>query len=112
MNKRKSKHSRNINEDSNQVTSVTIYNQTYQIRSGDDPDYVERLAKYVNERMTEVSELTPTVDSLKVAVLSALNIADECFSAKEKLNNFEEKVREKSEKMSKLLEPFVDVGSK
>ncbi len=112
MNKRKSKHSRNINEDSNQVTSVRIYNQTYQIRSGDDPDYVERLAEYVNERMTEVSELTPTVDSFKVAVLSALNIADEYFSTKEKLNNFEEKVREKSEKMSKLLEPFVDVGSK
>ena len=112
MNKRKSKHSRNINEDSNQVTSVRIYNQTYQIRSGDDPDYVERLAEYVNDRMTEVSELTPTVDSFKVAVLSALNIADEYFSTKEKLNNFEEKVREKSEKMSKLLEPFVDVGSK
>jgi len=112
VNKRKSKHSRNINEDSNQVTSVRIYNQTYQIRSGDDPDYVERLAEYVNERMTEVSELTPTVDSFKVAVLSALNIADEYFSTKEKLNNFEEKVREKSEKMSKLLEPFVDVGSK
>jgi cell division protein ZapA len=91
---------------------VRIYNQTYQIRSGDDPDYVERLAEYVNERMTEVSELTPTVDSFKVAVLSALNIADEYFSTKEKLNNFEEKVREKSEKMSKLLEPFVDVGSK
>ncbi len=112
MNKRKSKHSRNINEDSNQVTSVRIYNQTYQIRSGDDPDYVERLAEYVNERMTEVSELTPTVDSFKVAVLSALNIADEYFSTKEKLNDFEENVREKSEKMSKLLEPFVDVGSK
>lgn len=91
-----------------QITSVTIYNQTYQIRSSDNSDYVERLAQYVNERMTEVSELTPTVDSLKVAVLAALNIADECFSAKEKINDFEEKIRQESEKINKLLEPFVD----
>lgn len=97
-----------MSEDSARVTSVTIYNQTYQIRSGDNPDYVERLAKHVNERMTEVSELTPTVDSLKVAVLAALNIADECFSAKEKLNDFEENIRQESEKINKLLEPFVD----
>lgn len=95
-----------MGEDSERITAVKIYNRTYQVRSGGDPEYVRQLAQYVDERMTEVFELTPTVDSLKVAILAALNIADEYFSAKQKLNTLEDAVAEGSEKMIGLLEPF------
>jgi cell division protein ZapA len=100
-----------MGEDLDQVTTVTIYKQTYQIRSGGNPEYVKRLAQFVDERMTEVFEFTPTVDSLKVAVLAALNIADEYFSTNERLHVLEEKVRKKSEKMCTLMEPFLDSKS-
>jgi len=56
--------------------SVDIYDQVYHLR-GVDPEYIENLAAMVNEKMRAVSEHGGTVDSLRVAVLAALNIADE-----------------------------------
>ena len=58
------------------AVSVDIYDQTYHLR-GVDPEYIESLAAMVNEKMRAVSEHGGTVDSLRVAVLAALNIADE-----------------------------------
>ncbi len=95
-----------MGEDSNQVTTVKIYHQTYQVRSGDDPEYIKRLAQYVDETMTEVFESTSSVDSIKVAVLAALNIADDYFSTQDELNRLEEAVSEKSEKLITLLDPL------
>jgi len=59
-----------------QAISVDIYDQIYNLR-GTDPDYIERLAQTVDAKMRAVSAHGGTVDSLRVAVLAALNIADE-----------------------------------
>ena len=91
--------------DADQVTAVKIYNQVYQVRSGNDSGYVKRLAEHVDERMREVFEGTATVDSSRVAVLAALNIADEYFAAKHRLDMLEHVVVEKSEEISSLLLP-------
>jgi len=61
------------------ATSVTIYGRTYQLRGSDDPAYLHELADKVDEKMREVVEATGTADTLKVAILAALNLADECF---------------------------------
>jgi cell division protein ZapA len=58
------------------AVSVDIYDQVYHLR-GVEPEYIEGLAAMVNEKMRAVSEHGGTVDSLRVAVLAALNIADE-----------------------------------
>ena len=55
---------------------VDIYDQIYQLR-GTDPGHIERLASVVDSKMRAVSAHGATVDSLRVAVLAALNIADE-----------------------------------
>ena len=55
---------------------VEIYDQVYQLR-GTDPAYIEKLAGIVDGKMRAVSAHGATVDSLRVAVLAALNIADE-----------------------------------
>jgi cell division protein ZapA len=55
---------------------VDIYDQVYQLR-GTDPQHIERLASIVDGKMRAVSAHGATVDSLRVAVLAALNIADE-----------------------------------
>ena len=60
-----------------QTVRVEIYNQTYSIRSDGDNEYIQRLAEYVDRKMREISSGTFTVDSLKVAILAALHIADE-----------------------------------
>ncbi len=56
--------------------SVEIYDGVYQLR-GVDPQHIARLAAMVDGKMRAVSAHGATVDSLRVAVLAALNIADE-----------------------------------
>ena len=56
--------------------TVSIYDQVYQLR-GTDPAYIEQLAQVVDAKMRAVAAHGGTVDSLRVAVLASLNIADE-----------------------------------
>ena len=65
-----------------QTIRVEIYNQTYSIRSDGDNQYILELAEYVDRKMREISSGTLTVDSLKVAILAALHIADEFYQLK------------------------------
>ena len=58
------------------AVAVDIYDQVYHLR-GTDPVYIEQLAASVDAKMRAVSAMGGTVDSLRVAVLAALNIADE-----------------------------------
>jgi cell division protein ZapA len=62
---------------------VEIFGQTYSVKHGGNPDYVQKLAAYVDEAMKDVSRASGAVDSLRVAVLAALNLADECFGARQ-----------------------------
>lgn len=58
---------------------VEIYDQIYQLR-GTDAEHIQRLAATVDAKMRAVSAHGATVDSLRVAVLAALNIADELWA--------------------------------
>ena len=69
-----------------QAVSVDIYDQIYNLR-GTDPAYIERLAAIVDAKMRAVAALGNTVDSLRVAVLAALNIADELCTARQRHEN-------------------------
>lgn len=62
---------------------VEIYDQVYNLR-GVDAEYITRLAEFVDSKMRSVAEQTSTVDSLRLAVLAALNIADEYHILKKK----------------------------
>ena len=62
---------------------VEIFDQTYSLR-GTDAEYIEKLAEYVDAKIRAVAEQTTTVDSLRLAVLAALNIADEYHLLKRK----------------------------
>lgn len=61
------------------VVNVEIHGQQYPIRSGLDPAYVAELAAYVDGKIRLASQETPAGDTLKLAILAALNIADEVF---------------------------------
>jgi len=66
---------------------VEIFGQTYAVKGGTDPAYVEQLAAFVDEQMKEVSRTTGAVDSVRIAVLAALNLADECFRLRRELED-------------------------
>ena len=70
------------NEREVQLTQVEIYGQSYSLRGDGDPTYVHELAAFVDARMNMIADSTATVDSLKVAILAALNIADEFLQMK------------------------------
>ena len=61
---------------------VEIFGQTYAVQAGGEPGYVEQLAGFVDGQMREVSRAAGAVDSVRIAVLAALNIADELFRAR------------------------------
>ena len=66
--------------------SVEIYDQTYHLR-GVDPAHIAALAQIVDGKMRAVSAHGATVDSLRVAVLAALNIADELTELRARHND-------------------------
>ena len=66
-------------EDTERVVPVVIQGQRYPVRSTLEPSYVAELAAYVDEKMRIASDANNTTDSLRVAVLAALNLADEIF---------------------------------
>ena len=65
-----------VQDRANSSVRVEIFDQAYNLR-GSDPEYILKLAEYVDTKMRAVAEQTHTVDTVRVAVLAALNIADE-----------------------------------
>jgi cell division protein ZapA len=68
-------------EQAARIVTVEIHGQRYPIKSSLDATYVAELAAYVDEKMRLALKECPSGDTLKVAVLAALNIADEYFRA-------------------------------
>lgn len=100
-----------MGEDLERVTTVRIFNQTYNVRSENEPEYIQKLAAMLDSKMAEISKLTPTVDTVRVAVLAALNITDEYFLAQSRLEALEQEVAERGEKMISVLESLCDQDS-
>jgi cell division protein ZapA len=65
-----------LKDSQNAGVRVEIFDQAYNLR-GSDPDYILKLAEYVDAKMRAVAEATNTIDTVRLAVLAALNIADE-----------------------------------
>src|SRR5437667_12784807 len=81
---------------------VEIYDQSYNLR-GTDPDYIHKLAEYVDLKMRTVAQQTQTIDSLRLAVLAALNIADEYHAFKRKYEAFGD-LNRRADKLSGALD--------
>ena len=90
-----------------QSIRVEIYNQTYSIRSDGDNDYIYRLAEYVDKKMRDISSGTLTVDSLKVAILAALHIADELHRNKINYENADAQLASRSSECAEMLDTFL-----
>jgi cell division protein ZapA len=60
-----------------EAVAVTIFGRTYHLRGADDPQHLVELASVVDAKMREIADGTGTADTLKVAILASLNLADE-----------------------------------
>jgi cell division protein ZapA len=82
---------------------VEIFDQVYNLR-GSDAAYILKLAEYVDGKMRAVSQQTATVDSVRLAVLAALNIADEYHLLKRQLEAPSPEARQRASKLASALD--------
>ncbi|MCX5776486.1 MAG: cell division protein ZapA [Candidatus Firestonebacteria bacterium] len=69
-------------EENNNGVCVDIFGSEYVIKGDGNSDYTKEIANYVDSKMKEISINTSNVSSLKVAILTALNLADEIYKLK------------------------------
>jgi cell division protein ZapA len=92
------------------LVHVEIFGQTYAVRAGagGDTRFVEQLASLVDAQMREVSKTSGAVDSVRIAVLAALNIAADLLEARDRLDQGDEKLRIRAEMMARTLASAID----
>lgn len=85
------------------TVQVEIFGQSYRVKAGTEPGYVEQLAAHVDAEMREVSRQAGAVDSVRVAVLAALNIADECFRLRSQAGEVGAKLQQRATRLAEEL---------
>lgn len=94
---------------------VDIYDQIYHLR-GPDPKYLQQLSALVDAKMRAVAQHGTTVDSLRVAVLAALNIADELVTLRQQRDalagNVARSIKSRTETLAEMLDAALDNNRK
>jgi len=88
------------------VIRVKIFEQSYGLRGQEAPEYIERLAEYVDGKMRRIADAAHLVDTQKIAVLAALDVADDYFKLRQEYEalarSVEERNRQVCEKLKKV----------
>jgi cell division protein ZapA len=74
-------------------TTVDIYGQQYSIVGSESTSYIRLVASIVDDKMREISEKNPTLDSSKLAVLTAVNVVHDYLKVKDELEALQEKFK-------------------
>jgi cell division protein ZapA len=92
---------------------VEIFDQAYSLR-GSDPEYISKLAEYVDAKMRAVAQATNTIDTVRLAVLAALNIADEYHLLKRQhesgATNYQKRAHRLASALDEVLDESLKVG--
>jgi len=78
------------------LVEIKVFGQVYTVKTDAQEDHIQKVAQYVNEKMDEVTKNTKSVSSLNVAILTALNIADDLITEKARRLALLEEVERKS----------------
>ena len=93
-----------------QSVTVEVAGQKLSLRTDADEAYVRSLARYVTDKLMEVkSGSSRAVSTYSLAILVAMNIADDLFQERESARTLRRRVREKSRTILDLLERHVDL---
>lgn len=96
-----------VKDVNNTSVRVEIFDQAYNLR-GSDPDYILKLAEYVDAKMRAVAEQTNTIDTVRLAVLAALNIADEFHLLKRRAEGGTSNYQQRANKLVDALDELLD----
>jgi cell division protein ZapA len=82
---------------------VEIFGQRYSLKSEFPEEQVKKVAAYVDGKMREVAESTKSVDSLHIAILTALNIAQEYLREKGNKEELLQRIKDKADRLEEFI---------
>lgn len=85
-------------------TEIEIFGSVYTVRAGHDREHLEELAKKVDRDMRQIAEQMAPVDTTRIAILAALNIADELFQSQRRLEGEREEITERLTRLTQRLD--------
>ncbi len=92
------------------MVEIKVFGQTYTVKTDAEEDYIQEVARYVNEKVDEVLKKTKSVSTLNVAILTALNIADDLLREKEKKKALLREIGMKSKDLAEKID--IKIGGK
>jgi cell division protein ZapA len=96
--------------ESTKATTVEIMGREYRIRGADDEGYVREIARYVDAKLREVSQGTSSATSDRLAILAAINIADELFQLRRTTSEEASTIEKRTQSLITLLDESLSVG--
>ena len=86
------------------ATDVEIFGTVYHVRGQENPEYLRELAGLVDGKMREIAQQVSTVDTAKIAILAALNIADELLQCRKQQEGERVEIQDKVTRLAERLE--------
>jgi cell division protein ZapA len=94
------------------LVEIKVFGQTYTVKTDAEEDHIQAVAQYVNEKVDEVLKKTRSVSSLNVAILTALNIADDLLKEKEARRALLHEIEAKSRDLTEKIDVGIGEGGK
>ena len=88
---------------------VEIFGQEYKIKGAGNPQYIHKIAGYVDKKMREIAHSSGIMSQSRIAILAALNIADEFHQEKEEKEKIQLEAQSQAAKLGELLDDKIGV---
>lgn len=90
--------------DNNQV-KISIFGQEYSVKAPADPEYIKKIAEFLDGKMREVqSGFSTTQSSTRIAILAGMNITDELFNARQSGESIDNDTEQKISSLIDLID--------
>ncbi len=93
---------------STQKIRVNIFGSEYVLKASENQEYIINIAKYVDEKMRLIDKSNAINSKSKVAILAALNIAEELTQERGYGEKLIDRINEQSRKLNISLEDALD----
>ena len=97
-------------DDPSRVVTVEIMGQRYPVRSVLDFEYISDLANYVDGKIQLATERSTGGDTVRIAVLAALNIADEYFRARDRETHLGEDLQKRATEIEQMVDRALELS--
>jgi len=87
---------------------VNIFGSEYHLISDDDEKYVKKVAQFVDDKMREIDKVQSINSPTRVAVMTALTVADELMQEQEYRNKLSEQLNEEAKKINQQIEEYLE----